>query len=734
MRKNKTILWFIFLVLTAHFYQNVMPSTTTLKSGMVPPGTLAGTSQVTTGYLNKNFASNQTGTSFIPFTISGEGFANACTAMTIDTDGNLVLAGTTQIYDPSIGGFLDRFAIARFLPSGILDTTLINRKGTSWNGTNYIDFNLGVAPDDPSQATCITMYSGNNTSLLSYIQEPPIHIAVGGYSRGSTGHTCFAIAGFNSDGTLDKTFNTSGAKPGTNFIDFNISGGAGNDQATCITTDPQTNLIYLGGWSTDAGGNKRFALACFTPDGKLNTISFNRNGTRPGTTFINSSIAGYAGGGTADDQANCITILRDIAFLAESANFSRVGRTLIVLGGYSKDNNNNKRFAIAIFNTDGSLCTEYNNAGTDYLNYSIAGATAGNGDDEITCIKGIVYKSFSSQRGLSTDGISSLYKIYPFEENLDIDKFIDALQYANQITAYVRSNDIFTFVYYFGFAFAYCLTQKLKNLTPSSVNDIYPLATTYYKDLLLTNISNEELARFLKNPNNISWFCYSFGMIFARAFTENYNGSSGSFSENMGKAFKVIFEYLYPNTKNGDLAYTFVRLQFRYLEASQIIINTGGFSKNAAGDYRFAMTQFSSELNHFVSNTARSSYVPFSISGAPAGTGNDRVTGITTAGANSDIILGGWTQDAAGDHHFACADFLSSGNLNLNFGKVGTTFAGTTYIQNSIIGAAAGNTNDQSTSTTPMLSGLGFYLGGTSINTATTQQRFAVANYAYPTV
>ena len=62
-----------------------------------------------------------------------------------------MLAGTTQIYDPSIG-FLNRFAIYVFLPSGILDTTLINRNGTSWNGTNYIDFNLGVAPDDPSQS------------------------------------------------------------------------------------------------------------------------------------------------------------------------------------------------------------------------------------------------------------------------------------------------------------------------------------------------------------------------------------------------------------------------------------------------------------------------------------------------------------------------------------------------------------------------------------------------------
>lgn len=135
----------------------------------------------------------------------------------------------------------------------------------------------------------------------------------------------FALVRYNTDGSLDRTFNRTGK------VTTTIGGGAGANSAT-MQSDGK--IVVAGHSSTDR--KYEFALVRYNPDGTLDT-SF--NGTGKVTTGI----------GGREDEGYCVALQTD-------------GKILVA--GNSINSSREYEFALVRYNTDGSLDTSFNRTGT----------------------------------------------------------------------------------------------------------------------------------------------------------------------------------------------------------------------------------------------------------------------------------------------------------------------------------------------------------------------------------
>ncbi len=207
-------------------------------------------------------------------------------AVGIQKNGKIVVAGTGNL----------RFGVVRYNTDGSLDTNF----GSGGLVTTLIgNFALGFA----------TAIQKNGK------------IVVAGSSL--TGDFNFAVARYNSDGSLDISFNPTGGLPGTRMTDF-----GGTDQGLAVALQNDGKIVMAGISDTD------FAIARYTTDGSLDT-SFNPGGSLPGT--VTTSLSGGTDGATA------VTVQKD-------------GK-IVVAGAASED------FGVARYNIDGSLDLSFNPGG-----------------------------------------------------------------------------------------------------------------------------------------------------------------------------------------------------------------------------------------------------------------------------------------------------------------------------------------------------------------------------------
>jgi len=192
-------------------------------------------------------------------------------------DGKLVVAGST-----CTGGSCD-FALARYSPGGSLDS--------SFNGTGKVITSIGPGDDEPT----------------AMVRQPDGKIVVAGLSEHGPSWD-FALARYNTNGSLDTSFN------GTGKVTTAI--GTIDDEAFALVLQPDGKLVAAGYSYTGAATTYDFALVRYNADGSLDT-SF--GGTGKVTTAIspaNESIeglvlqpdgklvaAGFANNGTNDDFA-----------------------------------------------------------------------------------------------------------------------------------------------------------------------------------------------------------------------------------------------------------------------------------------------------------------------------------------------------------------------------------------------------------------------------------------------
>jgi uncharacterized delta-60 repeat protein/uncharacterized repeat protein (TIGR02543 family) len=212
-------------------------------------------------------------------------------AVAIQGDGKIVAAGS------SFSGTTFDFALAQYNSDGSLDTSF----GTGGKVTTPI----GTA-DDEGKAIAI---QGDGK------------IVVAGYATTASNHD-FALARYTSAGSLDTSFGTGGMVT----TDF----GSNYDYANAVLLQADGKIVAAG--MAQIGGHAVFALARYNSDGSLDT-----------------------GFGTGGEVTTPIGALNSMGYAAALQSDGK-----IVIAGSS---NNGSSFALVRYNSDGSLDTGFGTGG-----------------------------------------------------------------------------------------------------------------------------------------------------------------------------------------------------------------------------------------------------------------------------------------------------------------------------------------------------------------------------------
>ena len=206
-------------------------------------------------------------------------------SVAIQPDGKIVVAGYAYNFA------VREFAIGRYNTDGTLDNSFsVDGKVTTAFGTGADGWSVAIQPDG--------------------------RILVAGYAYNGTDYD-FALARYNTDGTLDNSFSVDG-KVTTSF-------GTGHDYGRSVVIQPNGKILIAG--SAYIGTNGDFAIARYNADGTLDD-SFSVDG-KVTTAF-----------GTGTDYGQSVALQPD-------------GK--IVVAGTLLINGTDYDFALARYNTDGAL-------------------------------------------------------------------------------------------------------------------------------------------------------------------------------------------------------------------------------------------------------------------------------------------------------------------------------------------------------------------------------------------
>lgn len=152
----------------------------------------------------------------------------------------------------------------------VLDDNQILMAGYARNGSNddfallMVDSVGNVVKSFGNSGMVLSDFNGNTDRIYDILLQPDGKILAGGYVRNS--NYDFAVARYNSDGSLDETFGESG------FVGVDIAGGYDYGQALALQADGK---FILGGYAQN-GSYDEFAMVRFNPNGSLdNTFGVN---------------------------------------------------------------------------------------------------------------------------------------------------------------------------------------------------------------------------------------------------------------------------------------------------------------------------------------------------------------------------------------------------------------------------------------------------------------------------
>jgi uncharacterized delta-60 repeat protein len=302
------------------------------------------------------------------------GFYDQAQAIVLQPDGMLVAAGSAATQTNSSGIDTDsfEFALARYNTAGNLDTTFGNggKVTTGFFGFEDVANALVLQPDGKIVAAGYASKQTNAGNKNFNSQD-------------------FALARYNTDGSLDTTFGTGGTVT-TDFFGF-------QDQALAVALQPD-GMIVAAGFAT-MQGNTVAAAVRYSTDGGLDT-TFGSGGKVTTTFFGNGDVAnavaiqtdgeiviagstadedfalarykadgsldstfggggkvfdGFGLGGDNDSIASCMAIQPDgkIVAAGNALDSNQVGDVIYI----------SANFAVARYNTDGSLDSTFGNSG-----------------------------------------------------------------------------------------------------------------------------------------------------------------------------------------------------------------------------------------------------------------------------------------------------------------------------------------------------------------------------------
>jgi uncharacterized delta-60 repeat protein len=234
----------------------------------------------------------------VPLDGGGDGLSD----IALQPDGKIVAAGTL-IQDNFTVGCL----VARFNSDGSLDS--------SFGSGGKVIFGFG---DNNAEGNAVVLQTDGKIIIAGWS-------GAGSYSELND----FALARFNSDGSLDQSYGGSG-KFKTHFEGQYNTGS----RATSAVLQTDGKLVVAGAYKNE-GSARQFALARYNSDGSLDP-TFGSGGKT--TTSL----------GSGDSFGTAVALQRD-------------GK--IVLGGYLDAGRRNHDFALARYNSDGSLDQSFGSGG-----------------------------------------------------------------------------------------------------------------------------------------------------------------------------------------------------------------------------------------------------------------------------------------------------------------------------------------------------------------------------------
>lgn len=281
-------------------------------------------------------------------------------SVAIQTDGKILVAGTRYW-----NGLDYDFALVRYNSNGSLDAGFGDAGvvATDFNTSNEYGYSVVVQPDGKILVAGTSLYdnTGNYFALVRYNTDGSYDtsfdgngvlitfftssvddsayamtlqtdgkILAAGYNYINNDYS-FALVRYNTDGSLDTSFDGDGMV--TTHFSLNEGGYA-------ITLQSDGKILVAG--NSDNGTNVDFALVRYNTDGSLDT-SFSGDG------IVTTDFA------SSDDYGNSIVLQAD-------------GKVLVA--GYTYANNDYS-FALARYNTNGSLDTSFDGDGKVTAHFSL---------------------------------------------------------------------------------------------------------------------------------------------------------------------------------------------------------------------------------------------------------------------------------------------------------------------------------------------------------------------------
>jgi len=310
------------------------------------------------------------------------------------------------------------------------------------NSNNYI---YGI-PDLTFNNTGYKTLNINNSDDQgrSLVLQSDGKILLGGYCKNGSGFFDSCIARFNSDGSIDNSFNSTG------YTTFDIGANSSNDIINSIIVDINGKILIGGACPSPT----RFCLARFDQNGVIDS-SFNGSGYHildllgsssdvgnqiildsnskilmVGNCYFSSNIfciARFNNDGTFDNTFGSPNgyITYDITGTSTKEYAYTIGlqsNGKIVIGGACADSSNYNRFCVARFETYGNIDTTFDSTG--YTILDIPGSDNEIGfslrilnDDKIllggTCQGKFCVARFNANGGVDTSFGTSGYMVFP---------------------------------------------------------------------------------------------------------------------------------------------------------------------------------------------------------------------------------------------------------------------------------------------------------------------------------